>query len=293
MRKILLNADDLMLKHDIKFDNRHDLKFVFRWNELFRIQRANSIKNIYILKETNETHLERTYADNRLKRFKIKNVENLLTKQTEIHKMLNIIFENSIDAIKKSNIVSKNIRINDEIRNKVARNTAENSNADNQIFENDITNDNLSNSKTQNIYTRIKSNIPRFNRLIEIENSLSSVERKTNITAFATIDEVSIEKKWNAVKIEEFEVYTNDYNFEDSLIASLILRNRPFAINKFSKQSILSMNYIKKKNNDAVAIIKNTNFDTFTVVLDLSILQIFDIFPSSASFFFYTNHTKL
>ena len=63
----------------------------------------------------NEIYLERTYADNRLKRFKIKNVENSSTKQIEIYKMLNITSENSIDAIKKSNIVNKNIRINDEI----------------------------------------------------------------------------------------------------------------------------------------------------------------------------------
>ena len=31
------------------------------------------MKDIYILKEMNEIRLERTYADNRLKRFKIKN----------------------------------------------------------------------------------------------------------------------------------------------------------------------------------------------------------------------------
>ena len=30
LRKIFLSADDLMLKHDIKLDNKHDLKFVFR-----------------------------------------------------------------------------------------------------------------------------------------------------------------------------------------------------------------------------------------------------------------------
>ena len=61
--------------------------------------------------------------------------------------MLNITFENSINAMKKSNIVNKNIRINDEIRNEVVRNTAESSNTDDQIFEDVITNDNLSNSK--------------------------------------------------------------------------------------------------------------------------------------------------
>ena len=63
----------------------------------------------------NETRLKRTYADNRLKQFKIKNVKNSLMKQTKIHEMLNITFENSIDAMKKSNIVNKNVRIDDEI----------------------------------------------------------------------------------------------------------------------------------------------------------------------------------
>ena len=33
LRKILLNADDLILKHDIKFNNKHNFKLVFlmRW----------------------------------------------------------------------------------------------------------------------------------------------------------------------------------------------------------------------------------------------------------------------
>ena len=30
LRKIFLNADDLMLKYNIKLDNKHDFKFVFR-----------------------------------------------------------------------------------------------------------------------------------------------------------------------------------------------------------------------------------------------------------------------
>ena len=89
------------------------------------------MKDIYILKEMNETRFERTYADNRLKRFKTRNVENSSTKQIEIYEMLNITFENSIDAMKKSNIVNKNVRIDDEVRNETVRNIAENLNADN------------------------------------------------------------------------------------------------------------------------------------------------------------------
>ena len=73
------------------------------------------MKDIYTLKKMNETRLERTYADNRLKESKIKNVENSSTEQTEIYKMLNITFENSIDAMKKSNIVNKDVQIDNEI----------------------------------------------------------------------------------------------------------------------------------------------------------------------------------
>ena len=109
--------------------------------------------------------------------------------------MLNITSENSIDAMKKSNIVNKNVRVDDEIRNEAARNTAESSDANDQIFEDDVTDDNLSNSKISNIHARVKSNIRRSNRLTEIENSLNSVERSMNTTTFTTIDEISIEKK--------------------------------------------------------------------------------------------------
>ena len=77
--------------------------------------------------------------------------------------MLNITFENSIDAMKISNIINKNIRIDDEIRNEIVWNTFENLNADNQIFENDVTNNNLLNSKTRNIHARIKFSTRRSN----------------------------------------------------------------------------------------------------------------------------------
>ena len=153
------------------------------------------MKDIYTLKEMNETRFERTYADNRLKRFKIKNVKDSLTKHIEIHEMLNITPEDSIDAIKKSNIINKNIQVDNEIRSKAAWNIAENSNANNEIFENDVTNNNLTNSKTQNIHAKVKSSTRRSNRLIEIENLLNSVERSTSIATFATIDEVSIKKE--------------------------------------------------------------------------------------------------
>ena len=147
--------------------------------------------------------------------------------------------------------------------------------------------------KIRNIYTRVKFNTRRSNQLIEIENLLNSVERSTSTITFAIIDEVLIEKEWNTMKIEKFEIYIHDCNSEDFLITSLIFRNRFFVINILSKQSTLLMNYAKKKDDDVVAIIKNTNFDIFVVVFDLSISQIFNIFLSSTFFFFYMNHTKL
>ena len=109
--------------------------------------------------------------------------------------MLNLMFENSIDAIKKSNIVNKDIRINDEIRNEVVRNIIKNLNVNDQIFEDVITNNNLLNSKIRDIHAIVKFSIRRSNELIEIENSLSNIDRRTNTTTFATIDKISIEKE--------------------------------------------------------------------------------------------------
>ena len=153
------------------------------------------MKDIYILKEMNETRLERTYADNRLKRFKTRNAKDSSTKQIEIHEMLNIAPENSIDAMKKLNNVNKDARIDDEVRSEVARDIVENSDINSQVFENDVTDDNLLNSKTRNICARVKFSTRRFNRLIKIENSLSNVGRSTSTAAFSTIDEILIEKE--------------------------------------------------------------------------------------------------
>ena len=157
--------------------------------------------------------------------------------------------------MKKSNIVHKNIQVINESRNETARNTAENLNANDWIFENIIANNNLLNLKVQNIYTTDELNTRRSNRLIKIENTLINIDRKANTTAFAEIDKILIKNKWNAVKVKKFEIYTNDCNSKNSLIAFLIFRNQIFTIKILSKQSILSMNYTKRKNNNVVAMI--------------------------------------
>ena len=77
--------------------------------------------------------------------------------------MLNITSENSIDAMKKSNIINKDVQVDDEIRNEIARNIAENSNTNNQIFRNDVTDNNLLNSKVRNIHAKVKFSIRRSN----------------------------------------------------------------------------------------------------------------------------------
>ena len=73
------------------------------------------MKGIYILKEMNKICFKKIYANDQLKRFKIKNIKNSLTEQTEIYELLNIMFKNSIGAIKKLNIINKNVRIDNKI----------------------------------------------------------------------------------------------------------------------------------------------------------------------------------
>ena len=68
----------------------------------------------------NETRFERIYVNNRLKRFKTKNAKDSSTNHIEIYKMLNIMSEDSIDVMKKSNIVNKDVQINDEGRSEIA-----------------------------------------------------------------------------------------------------------------------------------------------------------------------------
>ena len=75
--------------------------------------------------------------------------------------------------------------------------------------------------------------------MTEIENLLDNIDRKKNTTIFTTIDKLLIKKEWNTIKVENFKTYTNDDNFENSSIVSLISRNWFFAMRIFLKQSIL------------------------------------------------------
>ena len=75
LRRIFLNINKLMLQHNIKFNNKYNFKLIFRWSELFKMQKTNLIKKIYILKKINETYLNKMYVENRLKRFKIRKMQ--------------------------------------------------------------------------------------------------------------------------------------------------------------------------------------------------------------------------
>ena len=331
LRKIFLNVNDLMLKHNIKFDNRHDLKLVFRWNELYRIQYANSMKKIYILKEMNEICLERIYVDNKLKRFRAKESEDASTKLMNNQKMIDEIAKNFEETRKMTNVIDekiiktennenaeiedvvvvvnvehhvfKNIYIiinvenevfwnvvkNTIVGNETLENRTKNFNLANPIFRETITNSSSTNLKIRNIYVTINFSIRRSNRLINIENSSNDDDRKIITIVFAIINEISTTEKWNAIEVEEFEIYMNDCNLENFLIALLIFRNQSFAMMIFSKKST-SMNYEKEMNDDEIIMFEKTNINVLAAAFNSLVNFSFNIFLSSTSFFFYMNH---
>ena len=114
--RIFLNVNDLMLRHDIKFNNKHNFKLIFRWNESFRMQEADSIKKIYILKKMNEARLNETYVENQLKRFRTRKVriENIEEKKINLTKSLKDVekFKEIIE------IAEKNFKKNFEMKKK-------------------------------------------------------------------------------------------------------------------------------------------------------------------------------
>ena len=105
MRRVFLNVNDLILRHDIKLDNKHNVKLIVRWNELFRIREIDSIKKIYVLKELNETRFNETYAENWLKHFRIRNVQIEDVKEKKLD--LTLIQRNAEKFKKKAEIVEE------------------------------------------------------------------------------------------------------------------------------------------------------------------------------------------
>ena len=106
LRRIFLNVNDLMLWHDIKLDNKYDLKLIFQWNESFKMRKTDSIKKTYVLKKMNETRLNETYTENRLKHFKTRKmrIENVEEEKIDLTKFLKDVekLEKIIETVKKT-----------------------------------------------------------------------------------------------------------------------------------------------------------------------------------------------
>ena len=117
MRRIFLNVNDLMLRHDIKFDNKHDFKLIFRWDESFKMRKIDSIKEIYVLKKINEICLNEIYAENRLKRFRIQKmrIENVEKKKINLTKSL----KNVKKSEKMIEIIEKDFKKDFEMKKKI------------------------------------------------------------------------------------------------------------------------------------------------------------------------------
>ena len=106
LRQIFLNINNLMLRHNIKLDNKHDLKLIFWWNESFKMREIDSIKKTYVLKKMNEVRLNETYIENRLKRFKIRKMraENIKEEKIDLTKSLKNVekFKEMIETVEEN-----------------------------------------------------------------------------------------------------------------------------------------------------------------------------------------------
>ena len=80
------------------------------------MREADSIKKIYVLKKMNEVRLNETYAENQLKRFKIRKirVENVEEEKIDLTKSLKDIekFKEMIEIVEKN--FEKNFEIKKE-----------------------------------------------------------------------------------------------------------------------------------------------------------------------------------
>ena len=76
------NAKNFVFAHDTKLNNRHDLKLTFKWFESFKIAKTISNKSTFMLSKLNETFIDETYANNRLKRWVQKEKSTTLERET-------------------------------------------------------------------------------------------------------------------------------------------------------------------------------------------------------------------
>ena len=117
------------------------------------MQKADSVKRIYVLKKMNEARLNETYAENRLKRFKIRKmrVENIEKKKINLtrslrgaekfEKMIEIIeknFEENFEMKEKNSDQIEKLRKNRRDAQNSSRNAVELINDENEVLENNV-----------------------------------------------------------------------------------------------------------------------------------------------------------
>ena len=160
-----------MLRHNIKFNNKHDFKLVFRWDKLFKIREIDSIKKIYVLKELNETRFNETYIENRLKRFRTWNVrvEDVEEKKLD----LTLIQKNAEKFKKKTEIAEENFKEkfkmfkkkSDQIKelkkdqwsvHEILKDAVMSINEDNETFENNVMNIRSDHNVVRNVAVIVK-----------------------------------------------------------------------------------------------------------------------------------------
>ena len=211
LRRIFLNVNDLMLRHDIKLDNKHDLKLIFRWNESFKMRKVDSIKKIYVLKKMNEARLNETYAENRLKCFRIRKmrVENVEEKKIDLTKFLKNIkkFEKMIEIAEKS--FEKNFEMKKENFNQIEKlrknrwivhdslkDVAESIDDENEILENNIININFDYNIVEDAVVVVKTENETL-RNIALKQNFRNEHIKKDV--FDENMRFSIE--WNVVRV--------------------------------------------------------------------------------------------
>ena len=146
-----------MLRHDIKLNNKHDLKLVFRWNKLFRIREVDSIKETYILKELNETRFDETYAENRLKRFRTRDVR--IEDAEKFEKKAETAEENfkeKFEMLKKKFDQIKELKEDQWNVHEISKDTAISINENNETFENNVMNICSDHNVVRNVVVTVK-----------------------------------------------------------------------------------------------------------------------------------------
>ena len=135
------------------------------------MRKVDSIKRIYVLKKINETRLNETYVENRLKRFKTRKmrIENIEEKKIDLTRFLKNAekFKRMIEIAEKN--FEKNFEMKKENFNQIEKlkkdrrnaqnslkNAAESIDDENEIFENNVMIINFDYNVVENVVVVVK-----------------------------------------------------------------------------------------------------------------------------------------